>query len=105
LLSNDLDDTIKRQWMPTGVFRKYLKICENKICQLVNKMYLCEFAKFPTKNIKNYNFMNQNKTFEMAGATYETPTITTLEVLSEGVLCGSFDRADSGYGYNDLDEI
>ena len=34
--------------------------------------------------------MNQNKTFEMAGATYETPTITTLEVLSEGVLCGSF---------------
>ena len=36
--------------------------------------------------------MNQNKTFEMAGATYETPTITTLEVLSEGVLCGSFDK-------------
>jgi hypothetical protein len=35
--------------------------------------------------------MNQNKTFEMAGATYETPTITTLEVLSEGVLCGSGD--------------
>ena len=33
--------------------------------------------------------MNQNKTFEMAGATYETPTITTLEVLSEGVLCMS----------------
>ena len=33
--------------------------------------------------------MNLNKTFEMAGATYETPTITTLEVLSEGVLCMS----------------
>ena len=52
-------------------------------------MYLCDFAKFPTKNIKNYNFMNQNKTFDMGGATYETPTITTLEVLSEGVLCMS----------------
>lgn len=33
--------------------------------------------------------MNQNKTFDMGGATYETPTITTLEVLSEGVLCMS----------------
>ena len=50
--------------------------------------------------------MNQNKTFEMAGATYETPTITTLEVLTEGVLCGSYDNP--GYGYddeNDLGEI
>lgn len=33
--------------------------------------------------------MNQNKTFDMGGATYETPTIITLEVLSEGVLCMS----------------
>ena len=93
--------------MPTGVFRKYLKICENKICQLVNKMYLCEFAKFPTKNIKNYNFMNQNKTFEMAGATYETPTITTLEVLSEGVLCGSYTWTQGGggvYGEDDMND-
>ena len=49
--------------------------------------------------------MNLNKTLNMGRATYETPTITTLEFLSEGVLCGSFDRADSGYGYNDLDEI
>ena len=57
----------------------------------MNKMYLCDFAKFPTKNIKNYNFMNQNKTFDMGGATYETPTITTLEVQAEGVLCGSGD--------------
>ena len=46
--------------------------------------------------------MNLNKTFEMAGATYETPTITTLEVLSEGVLCGSgdFDAPDWGEGNN-----
>ena len=68
----------------------------------MNKVYLCAFAKFPTKNIKNYNFMNQNKTFDMGGATYETPTITTLEVLSEGVLCGSgeFEAPDWGEGQN-----
>ena len=50
--------------------------------------------------------MNLNKTLNMGGATYETPTITTLEVQPEGVLCGSFDNP--GYGYddeNDLGEI
>lgn len=43
----------------------------------------------------------------MGGAhDYETPSVTTLEVLSEGVLCGSYDRADAGYDYdNDLGEI
>ena len=30
-----------------------------------------------------------NKTMQ-AVSTYETPTVTTLEVLSEGVLCGSY---------------
>ena len=68
----------------------------------MNKVYLCAFAKFPTKNIKNYNFMNQNKTFDMGGATYETPTITTLEVLSEGVLCGSYYLGGGGV-YEDDD--
>ena len=32
-----------------------------------------------------------NKTMQ-AVSSYETPTVTTLEVLSEGVLCGSFDK-------------
>ena len=50
--------------------------------------------------------MNLNKTLNMGGATYETPTITTLEVLSEGVLCGSFDSPSYGYDdENDLGEI
>lgn len=31
-----------------------------------------------------------NKTMQ-AVSTYETPTVTTLEVLSEGVLCASGD--------------
>ena len=46
-----------------------------------------------------------NKTMQ-AVSSYETPTVTTLEVLSEGVLCGSYDNP--GYGYddeNDLGEI
>lgn len=33
--------------------------------------------------------MTFNKTNTRGGQTYETPTIKTLEVLSEGVLCGS----------------
>jgi hypothetical protein len=36
-----------------------------------------------------------NKTMQKV-SSYETPSVTTLEVLSEGVLCGSgdFDIAD-----------
>ncbi len=37
---------------------------------------------------------------------YETPAVKTLEVMSEGVLCGSYDNP--GFGYddeNDLGEI
>ena len=36
-----------------------------------------------------------NKTIQ-AVSSYETPTVTTLEVLSEGVLCGS-----GNFGIND----
>lgn len=47
-----------------------------------------------------------NKNNVWAVETYETPTITTLNILSEGVLCGSFDSADNGYDPdNDLGEI
>lgn len=52
--------------------------------------------------------MNFNKTNTRGGQTYETPSVTTLEVLSEGVLCGSGDFDTPGYGYdneNDLGEI
>ena len=47
--------------------------------------------------------MNLNKTLNMGGATYETPTITTLEVLSEGVLCGSFDENNYTEKFDRLD--
>lgn len=61
---------------------------------------------------KQVNKLNENKIMTFNNKTmqevspYETPTVTTLEVLSEGVLCGSFD--DPSYGYdddNDLGEI
>ncbi len=47
--------------------------------------------------------MNFNKTNTRGGQTYETPSVTTLEVLSEGVLCGSgdFDPADWNKGQED----
>lgn len=43
--------------------------------------------------------MNFNKTNTRGGQAYETPSVTTLEVLSEGVLCGSGD-----FGIADWDE-
>ena len=43
-----------------------------------------------------------NKNNVWAVETYETPTITTLEVLSEGVLCGSY--GDPGAPGRDLDQ-
>ena len=35
--------------------------------------------------------MTFNKNNTRGGQTYETPSVTTLEVQSEGVLCGSGD--------------
>ena len=34
--------------------------------------------------------MTLNKKNTWGGVSYETPLVTTLDVLSEGVLCGSF---------------
>ena len=43
--------------------------------------------------------MTFNKNNTRGVQTYETPSVTTLEVLSEGVLCGSGD-----FGIADWDE-
>ena len=46
-----------------------------------------------------------NKTTQNV-SSYETPSVTMLEVMSEGVLCGSFDNPAYGYDdENDLGEI
>ena len=40
------------------------------------------------------------------GGSYVTPSVTVLEIASEGVLCASFDTANYGYDdENDLGEI
>ena len=41
----------------------------------------------------------------MTWSTYEAPKVQTLDVLSEGVLCGSYDTANFGYEDNELGEI
>ena len=45
-----------------------------------------------------------NKTMQNV-SSYETPSVTTLEVLSEGVLCGSYKWNKGGAGTYDEDEI
>ncbi len=55
------------------------------------------------KNKQIQTIMNtNNKNNVWAVETYETPTITTLEVLSEGVLCASYGEA--GAAGKDLDQ-
>lgn len=45
-----------------------------------------------------------NKNNVWAVETYETPTITTLNIQSEGVLCGSYNWTEGGGGiYEDGD--
>ena len=42
----------------------------------------------------------------LCGSSYEAPAVRVLDIMSEGVLCSSFDVP--GYGYdneNDLGEI
>lgn len=42
----------------------------------------------------------------MKWSDYETPSVKMLDIMSEGVLCGSYDTADNGYVFeNELGEI
>lgn len=48
--------------------------------------------------------MTLNKKNTWGGVSYETPLVTTLDVLSEGVLCGSYKWTEGGAGtYGDGD--
>lgn len=55
----------------------------------------------------NISTMALNKKITWGGvSSYEAPLVKTLDIMSEGVLCQSLDRADSAYDYeNDLGEI
>lgn len=42
--------------------------------------------------------MIDNRLMDFAKMPYEAPSVTSLDILSEGLLCQSgFDRADNGY--------
>ena len=40
---------------------------------------------------KIYITMTKNNSMNLEGMSYETPSVNVLNVMSEGVLCGSFD--------------
>ena len=55
------------------------------------------FARQINQITKNNTIMTRKTIMTRGGQTYETPSVTTLEVLSEGVLCGSGDFDTPGY--------
>lgn len=76
--------------------------------------YLCilcfsALSEIPGKasTITQFN-MRTDKNLTWGGQPYEAPTVTSLDILSEGLLCqsGMYDRADNGYDDDfDLGEI
>ena len=85
----------------------------NKICISVNTSLTLRLVRFCLKQIsksKENNlkttYMNINYKSMQEASPYETPTVTTLDILSEGVLCSSYDDPSYGYDHeNDLGEI
>lgn len=78
------------------------------IVNLQHVVYLCSLcisalSEIPRKasTITQFN-MRTDKNL-ICGQPYEAPTVTSLDILSEGLLCqsGMYDRADNGYGYGD----
>lgn len=49
--------------------------------------------------------MNKNNSMNLEGLSYVAPSVTVLDVQTEGVLCGSFDNPAYGYEDNELGEI
>ena len=53
--------------------------------------------------------MKTDKILNLEGLSYEAPSVTSLDIMNEGLLCQSgsvFDRADNGYDDDfDLGEI
>ena len=81
----------------------------NKICISVNTsltlqlIRICAKADSKSKqNNLNKTYMNINYKSMQEASPYETPTVKTLDILSEGVLCssGEFEAPDWGEGQN-----
>ena len=50
--------------------------------------------------------MTQINRQKQGGVVYIAPSMSVLDVETEGLLCSSYDRADAGYdNENDLSEI
>ena len=75
----------------------------NKICISVNTSLTLRLVRFclkrtsksKTNNLKT-TYMNINYKSMQEASPYETPTVKTLDILSEGVLCAS-----GNFGIND----
>ena len=70
----------------------------NKICISVNTSLTLRLVRFCAKadskskqNNLNKTYMNINYKSMQEASPYETPTVKTLDILSEGVLCSSGD--------------
>lgn len=85
-------------------------------CPIVNLQYvgylcsLCILAssEIPRKASTITKFNMRTDKILICGQPYEAPTVTSLDILSEGLLCqsGINDRADNGYDDSfDLGEI
>ena len=60
-------------------FVRNVGLCEDDTNYILNR-----------KKIITLINMNTDKIFARGGQPYEAPSVTPLDILSEGVLCGSF---------------
>ena len=95
-------------WCSNGYvvkFGKFLLLIWLMLPNFVRNVGLCEddtnYILYRKKIITLIN-MNTDKIFVRGGQPYEAPSVTPLDILSEGLLCQSgLDRADNGYQFGD----
>ena len=91
----------------------YRKSGRSPIVNLQYVVYLCSLcvsasSEIPRKASTIIQFNMRTDKNLICGQPYEAPTVTSLDILSEGLLCqsGMNDRADNGYDDSfDLGEI
>ena len=67
---------------------------------------MCIFADSKKNQNFKYYIMTQINRQQQGGVVYFAPSMSVLDVETEGLLCSSYDRADAGYdNENDLSEI
>ena len=67
---------------------------------------MCIFVDSKKNQNFKYYIMTQINRQQQGGVVYFAPSISVLDVETEGLLCSSYDRADAGYdNENDLGDI